>query len=342
MQKKNRKKVAIVLTVYNYKYTKQFESVLYSITKQKIDKDIIICEQSEEISIIIRKLCDKYGIKYVNILPEKRDNNIYYNIGRVRNIAALCSDSEYIYFTDADILLTDENYIAELVEYSEKNYNVPCMRPKMRRLKEISHEAFSQDYLEDKEINYDEKSPYCYSEYNQRKKKIEPLKAGERYKTMYNLVHVGEHVSSQSNIEFEAEKMEEFSETWKTVVHFGGNLCRRKDFIMIGGYSEKYYNWGAEDIDFQWKMGESCGMQMIDYVLNEYSLIHYEHASRCNNALYAMNRNVFTKRREHNVEEIIKSDLEEKNSFIARWNAGDFRFCKDMLVRGKEYLATER
>lgn len=339
--KKDKKKVTVVVTIYNYKYTKQFESVLYSLSKQKIEKDIVLCEQSEEPSEVVMKLCTIYGIKYVNLPPEMKDGTSYYNIGRVRNIAALCSDSEYLYFTDADILFTDENYLANLVTYSENNFGLPCMRPKMRRLKEESHDAFSEDYLTDKVIQYDERSPYCYSKYDKENAQIESLKYGERYKTVYNLVHVREAQKTMSNIEFKANKIEEFSEEWKTVVHFGGTLCRRKDFLEIGGYCEKYYNWGAEDIDFQWKLGESKGMQLIDYVIYDYSVIHYEHKTRCNNAMYSMNRDVFTERREHDIKETVKDDLASEDSFIASWIRGDYQFCRDMLVKGKEFINEE-
>lgn len=339
--KKEKKKVTVVVTIYNYKYSKQFESVLYSLAKQKIDKDIVLCEQSGRPSEDVIKLCEIIGIKYINLQPEMKDGIAYYNIGRVRNIAALCSNSEFLYFTDADILLTNENYLKTLVEYAEKNYCVPCMRPKMRRLKQEFHDAFSEDYLIGKMIQFDESNPYCYSVYDKQKAKIEPLKDGERYKTMYNLVHVGEPQYSMSDIEFRADRIEEFSKEWKTVVHFGGTLCRRKDFIEIGGYCEKYYNWGAEDIDFQWKLGESKGMQLIDYVITDYSVIHYEHKTRCNNDIYSRNRNVFTERREHDVKNIILDDITSKDSFIASWIRGDYQYCRNLLIKGKEYITEE-
>lgn len=329
--------VTIVVTVYNYEYTKEFESVLCSLSRQKIDKEIVLCEQSTEVSDVLLKLCEKYSIKYINIQPEIIGGECFYNIGRVRNVAALCSKSKYIYFTDADILIYDVYYLHKLISYSEKHMRVSCMRPKMRRLKKEFHPMFSRDYLAGVNIDFNTCSPYCYSEYSEEKNKISPISCGELYRVMYNLVHVGEVNKSEKNIVFIAKNIEEFSNNWKTAIHFGGILCNRETFIEVGGYCEKYYNWGAEDVDFQWKVMENSGMQLIDYIINDCAILHFEHDSRCDNILYERNRGVCDKRRESSVDKIIASDLQEE-SFFAKWHAKDYEFCKKEIKYGREHL----
>lgn len=335
---KNKHVVTIVVTVYNYTYTKEFESVLCSLSKQKIDKEIVLCEQSTEISNILLQLCKKYNIKYINITPEIVDGKIFYNIGRVRNVAALCGNSEYIYFTDADILIYDVDYLYDLVCYSENHMKVSCMRPKIRRLKKEFHEAFSRDYLAKINIDFGSSIPYCYSEYDEIKNVVSPISGVEIYRVMYNLVHVGEVNRSEKDITFEANRIEEFSNNWRPAIHFGGVLCSRKTFIKAGGYCEKYYNWGAEDIDFQWKIEGTSGMQLIDYVISNCSLLHFEHESRCDNTLYSKNRDICDRRRKEKIEKIVEADLNEKNSFIARWYAQDYEFCKNLICYGVKHL----
>lgn len=330
--------VTIVVTVYNYKYTKEFESVLCSLTKQTINKTIVLCEQNVEVSNVLLELCEKYNIKYINIPPEIINGEPMYNIGRVRNVAALCSESEFIYFTDADILIYDVDYLKKLILYSKNHMNVACMRPKMRRLKKEFHSTFSRDYLAEKNICFDSCVPYCYSIYNEISKEVSALPTGEIYRVMYNLIHVGEINESEKDIPFEANKIEEFSDSWRTVIHFGGILCSRKIFIEVGGYCERYYNWGAEDVDFQWKVESSSGMQLIDYVINDFSILHFEHDSRCNNALYEKNRNICDSRRKESVSDIVAIDLNENNSFIARWCAKDYEFCQNVIQHGVEHL----
>ena len=51
---------------------------------------------------------------------------------------------------------------------------------------------------------------------------------------------------------------------------------RRKHLDLVGAYCERFINWGCEDSDLQWKLGERFSLQFIP---NEarFEVIHLDH-----------------------------------------------------------------
>lgn len=314
--------VSVIITVYNYICNELIETVFMGWKRQNIELEIILCEQSMSIDRRFLELCMKYGVRYVHCLPDIIGGKTAYNIGRVRNIAALTSRGEYLYFSDADVLVTNPNYLKNLMFFSKSHYDTPLVRPFARRLAEEDCKEFCNAYCDNMGVVLNENDYFCNAIFDMKLCMIKGLDGGERYKLINNILHVckmDQYEMEVNMIKFNPNIMEEFSGYWKTAMHYGGLFCSFKNFINVRGYCEQYYNWGWEDTDIQWKLNEFTGIQIVDNSIKKCSLIHFEHKVRCQNEQYKMNTNIFNARKSIGPYKAREEDENNEESFIGAW-----------------------
>lgn len=318
MPERQVKEVSLIMTVYNYKYNRNFEAVIKSLKSQSVELEIILCEQGIDKSEDFEKFCLKNGIKYLHTLPDIKKNDVFYNIGRVRNIAASVSEGKYLYFNDVDVLINNSNYFEKLIHYYKKINSLPLIRPHMRRLSERTSKLFLEDYLGGIPICFKEDNPMSLVDYDNETKTFSVVEGGEVSVLINNLMHVCErkYYSETTSYLFDPSKIYDF--VWKTSFHCGGTFCSFEDFCNVAGFCENYHNWGMEDIDLQWKFNGFLGIQYIDAVVKESSIIHFEHKGRYNNEIYRKNREIFKERLKIGARQSIERD-KRKYTFMSNF-----------------------
>lgn len=302
--------ISVILTVYGLEYNKYMDAVIKSILNQNVNPEVILCEQSLEPSTDFVELSSTYNIKYVHCKPDVIEQSIIYNIGKVRNIAAKNSLGNYLYFTDIDVIMTCNNFLEQLLNFSVK-HKTPLIRPFSRRLVIEDVNIFANDYCKGILIDFNNNDYFCYSKYLPDSKSIVPYKKHERYALINNILHVSKFETKPSD--FLDNQIEEFSDKWQTAMHFGGIFLSRKQFKNVGGFCELYYNWGCEDIDLQWKLDYSNGIQYADNAIQGCCLMHFEHILRCKNKMYKKNCQTFSARKRDGAIISIEND---KNTSI--------------------------
>lgn len=302
--------VSVIISLYNYKHLDNLRAVIKSIMRQTATYELIISEQSSQENSIYKEIADEYGLKYVHTYPEIKENREIYNLGRVRNAGASVAIGEYLYFTDADILFIEDKYLEELVSVS-KSEGVNLYRPSMLRLLEKSKEGFLNDYLNDADIVIDKDKTFCFSEYDQGIHKIITSTENEIIDDINGKPHVcmeTDYYRVKNNKEFHSDRIEEF--IWIPTFHYGGTLVYKSDFWRIGGYCERYYNWGLEDEDIHWKIVSFTKTKLIYDIFPTLKVMHFEHKKNSNNITYEMNRNIYEERLACGIDSAIGMDLE--------------------------------
>ena len=167
--------ISVIIGVYNYKHFTNLYSVLDSITNQKNVKEIIISDNSKTETANIKKICKRFGVKYIfaKISPTGG------NIGLSRNMAAKMAKGKFLYFTDADVILYDKRYFIKLLNIINKNQKYILMQPSMYRVKR-GKEKLKSDFIQYKtkiNFNFDGGCFYNYKNLNfipvKEKEKIE-------------------------------------------------------------------------------------------------------------------------------------------------------------------------
>lgn len=319
--------ISVIIPVYNYPHHRSLHVTIEGLIRQQIDLEIIISEQSILENKQYEKVASRYGVKYVHSLPDIINGKIYSNIGRVRNVGAAVSTGEFLYLTDADVLLFDKIYLRELLLKKEKQREDVYCRPKMLRLKSSSFSSFRDDYVNRKTIDVDIGiNDHCLVEYDNGK--IILNSDGEEKEIMHNHIYVCDHhdyllaISLGDNI----CKLKRF--IWKPVLHWGATFCSFRDFVDAGGYSEKYLNWGFEDDDFHFKLSGIRNIQCISDVFPRFFVIHFEHDRDYYNRIYRKNEAYFQKRVFAGSHKSIDVDYRNKSTFFSMWINDNFEQTK--------------
>lgn len=302
-------KISVIISVYNYQKPLNLEAVIKSLKEQTIEPEIILSEQGEKSNSIYKRIAKKHGIKYIYSAAEKIENEIHYNIGKVRNSGASVSSGNFLYFSDSDVVFFNKDYLKKIIQLVEEK-EVALARPRMFRLNELESNYYIYDYISQKKISYPKLSSNCLVAYDISSKTIENTEMQE-YKEMINgTPHVcteGNYNLINGSTSFDISQIEEF--LWMPTYHYGGVCISKKDFKSIGGYAQTYYDWGLEDDDLQWKIKETVGLEyLFDHSDLEFSTLHIEHSRNYNNCRFEKNRLVFENRKKQGLEEVILTD----------------------------------
>ncbi len=308
--------VSVVFSIYGFQPDEKIEIICDSIKRQTVSCDIILAEQSEKINPYTFDFCQKNNIKYVHSIPNIiKENCIKFNPGRARNACLNAVTTEYIYFSDSDIFFENINYIQSLLSYGKRHPKTALIRPKIKRLSSKSIFNFINDYKQGIPIGSMKTLENCYIDYDPVRKIFSSTYPIERYSLIHNILHVSPEEKFVDN-EYDPKYFSEFN--WSVLSHFGGLFCTKTLFKSIGGYTEDYLTWGMEDTDIQWKFDTYSGIQLIDNIVHDFSLIHFEHENRCQNEDYSQNYKIFEIRKKTSFEQILKHDKENLNRSLIK------------------------
>ena len=301
--------ISVVIPIYGDFDIRRALLCIASIKMQKgVDTEIVVSEQG-----MTRRFPKVEGVKHVFTYHKPKPNLSDFNPGKVRNIAILNSKKDYIYTLDADVILPDPNFLKKALEPIKQNPNKIIFRPFMRRLPIDNFEEFNQWCgsfgIEEslKRLIVDQKFLVKTSSEYRKMKIFEKISKEAGYKkTFTSLIedynkYVEERIGSDENFNF-------WPVYWNENRHCGTNLFRRSQFIAVGGYCEKFINWGCEDSDLQWKFRE---IYELGFFPPELEVIHLDHPKEyLSPEMWDLNEKKSEKRKNKGIKKTIKFDKE--------------------------------
>ena len=236
--------------------------------------DIIVAEQNPTSKL--QELSKKYGFKL--IWTKKEDDGKGYNPGEIRNQALSEVTTEYVYLNDADIVFTNKDYIANLVDMQKGD--VSLILPPMRHLQQndvpqfislarenglesvLSQLKYPNEYL----ANFSGRVPEDF---------FALALDGDVSLVERGQVYLTDKATYARYLQDESMKGLEpmFSEH---TLHRGAIFGRTECMRNVGGYTNSYLIWGHEDRDLIWKLQETYGCEIIPETI-ENEVLHLDH-----------------------------------------------------------------
>ncbi len=303
-------KVSVVYPIYGDFAVERLMASIKSALRQENEKEIIVSEQGPEPRFEPGKIYDgETEIKYVfnKFTPSKEVSD--YNTGKIRNDGVKRAEGKYVFSNDADIFMKSPEFLGNLVELKEKVGKV-LYRPPMRRIPE---EEFEQVYQKIKEKGID-------------KTFEEDLDMSKQYLATLGTKEWALKTFKKDGQDFDYEKTftafkKDFERYvndpemkgkepmfWDETRYCGGIFFEREEFESVGGYCEKFINWGCEDSDLQYKFKEEYGIHLIPEE-EKYEVIHFDHPKGYfSSDMWKRNEEIEEKRRSKDIEEIIAED----------------------------------
>ncbi len=301
--------ISVIIPLYGNFDIQRILRCIDSIKMQKdIDKEIVVSEQGET-----RRFPSIEGVRYAFTYHKPRENLSDFNPGKVRNIAILNSTKDYIYTMDADVIFPDPYFLKKLLDFIKTDPNKALFRPFMRRLPKDNFEEFNQwcnslgfEKALKKLVINQEFLVKTSTSYRELKIFEKDSKEANYRKTFTSLIedykkYVEERLGSDDNFNF-------WPIYWNENRHCGSNLFRRSHFIALGGYCERFINWGCEDSDLQWKFRE---LYKLEFFPPELEVIHLDHPKGyVSPKMWALNEEKSSERKKNGVKLAVEYDKE--------------------------------
>lgn len=324
--------LSIAINLYDYTNYKQLEAVLCTIRMQIISIDIILSEQFYRIkpNNNVLNLAKKYQCKYILSRTEINKKGLAFNLGKMRNIAASNCNTPYIYFSDADILFLNPNYMKNIVDYLKSQEHIALFHPLMFRLKKEDTENIMNSIISGKKIHIN--ASKCFVRYDLGKGVINDKEIKNEYESDYYKSWLNNFTEKSIN--------ESYLKAYKNNyinIHGGGTIVSIDDFWKIGGYGETFFHWGCEDDDFHKKLSSICLCQEMCFILNQYDIVHLEHELCWDKEMYLINNRIANNRKKLDVNEIIKKDLSMSNSFASAYINKNLDFIEKCIIKFEDF-----
>jgi len=303
------KGISVIMPIYGNFDIQRAIRYIDSIKMQKdVDVEIVVSEQG-----INKRFPETKGVKHIFIYHKPKPKLSDFNPGEIRNIAVINSTKDYIYTMDADVILLDPYFLKKLWNILQANPAKILYRPFMRRLPKDNFEEFNKwcDSIgfkrAVKKLIINQKFLVKTTpEYRELKIFEKDSKEANYRKTFTSLIedykqYVEERLGSDDNLNF-------WPIYWNENRHCGSNFFRRVQLSDVGGYCEKFINWGCEDSDLQWKFRETYKLEFFPV---EMEVIHLDHPKGyVSPAMWASNEEISAKRKKDGIKLAIKTDRE--------------------------------
>ena len=300
--------ISIIIPIYGTFDIKRLILTTDSIMLQKgVNIEIIVSEQG-----ISPRLEGKLNssVKYIFTYHQPKVDLSDFNPGRIRNLAVTLANGEFLYTTDADILFVNPYYISNLIELIQQNQLLALYRPPMRRLVKENFEEFLNSVnsvgIRRAISLLDFSQPYIATTDGKKRR----LKVVTRQKNEYEKTFTTSMENFQKYISDPSLRGKEPT-IWTEDRHCGANFMRRSQFDMVGGYCEKFINWGCEDSDLQWKLSQVFDLQLIPKE-QRYEVLHLDHPRNYFSAeMWARNEEICAQRKQQGIIKSVKEDMEK-------------------------------
>lgn len=188
--------------------------------------------------------------------------------GFVRNIGLLRATGERVYFSDADILFSHENFFARVLALLDGAEGILVHPPKLRVPIEQTPNVASK-FCADRwpilsSLSCEDQrfasmaGPIAYRETTHRNR---IYTAREKDHEHWNAV--GRPAALGPMV-------------WQDIFHPGGTLASREALLRVGGYGHEFAIWGYEDADLQHKLALTCSSRPFPRS-EEFRVFHLDH-----------------------------------------------------------------
>jgi|SRR3989338_2869135 len=258
--------ISVIVLFYGVSYSKRLELVAESVLSQKgVNVDFIIAGFNNATRINRSSDLSKH--------PKENLHDII-RTGKVINNGLRIARGEFVYISDADILLQNQNYLERLIQehlYSGNSLKRPLMKRLLLQDFEWFYSQVSTKGLEKAVASLDKSQEYIVKPKGaERPMKIFPkFERGKQKIFIASESDFHEYISSEENKGSEPRYFNQDR-------HCGAVFARTDHLIEIGGYHEGFVSWGVWDADVQWKLESQGGIKPIPYE-DEFSVIHLDH-----------------------------------------------------------------
>lgn len=299
--------VSVIFPIYgNFYADRLLLSIASARAQEGINVEIVVAEQGT-VPTLEGKLDP--SITYLFQAHASGKDTGDFNPGEIRNRAIANASGEFIYTNDADVVFMNKRFLAKSLEILDQNPDMVLHRPPMRRLPIDNFDEFKKRANE-------HGLPATIASLNLGNEFLATTDHKERdVKVAVSNSEGDLRVRTTSKEDFDrylsdSSLKENEHVIWSENVHYGGNFFRREQFESIGGYCERYINWGCEDTDLQWKFKNMFNLQLFPKIA-EFTVLHLDHEKRYLLAeTVRRNEGVFERRRQGGVYAAIKEDRE--------------------------------
>ncbi len=255
----------------NYDFSR-LEMAIRSIQVQTgVSFEIVLSEQNPE--PLFEEFSRRFGIEYVFSPIRLKGNLPFFSPGHIRNKGLAKSVGAYAYISDSDVLLPDPTYLSRIYDYS-KTYNKMLNMPKLVRIEMLSLGQLYQIVEVD-----------GISVAISKLKIVEGVVATLRQESECYIKKVVHHnrLFTCLNEDFVlfSRDPEDFlgmdTRIWSEVFHYGTLFGAREQFFRVGGYHERFVQWGHEDLDVKWKLRSVYDIDDIHECLDLF-VYHMDHS----------------------------------------------------------------
>jgi predicted glycosyltransferase involved in capsule biosynthesis len=295
--------ISVCIPIYANFDRRRLQLTVKSLQAQEgVDVEIVVAEQAPEpkASYILDD-----SINYTFI--EFDGDDIQYSCGAVRNAAVAISNGEFIFNTDADIILPNKYFLRDSLEMLRKEPKSFLYRPNLIRFP----------------IEEVPTLTYMVHRYGFRGI-VDSLMHSNNdglFMTMNGVdrdIKVCKHPDPNHWVKVSTIYMEDYKKyndldkdyamtAFTTDVHAGTHMVSKEHFESVGGYCELFTGWGYEDLDLYWKLSSNINARRFENV----SVVHLDHDKPY--AYYDRleeHRITHENRQSQNLQNIIKEDIE--------------------------------
>lgn len=258
--------VSVIVPFYGTSQSRGLELVAESILSQKgVDIDFVVA--GLQATTRVKNRFDLSRHPKESVLEIVRT-------GAVLNNGLRLATGDFVYITDADILLPNQHYLEGLVQESLFT-GTSLKRPIMRRLLIQDFDwfysmVFSKG-LENSITSLDTSQKYVVKPTGvERPMRVFPKFENERQK-----VFIASEKDFQDYISDERNKGSE-PRFFNQDRHCGTTFASTDMLRDVGGYCEEFISWGVWDADVQWKLESIGGMGLIPKS-KDFEVIHLDH-----------------------------------------------------------------
>lgn len=268
--------------------------------------------QSSDLQVIVSEVSPIPRCK--SALLNKKVTYLYQNtlgiipLGTARNIALKEVNTEYVYFSDADICYLANDFFVRLLQ----NHNEGTwIQPKMRRIPINETEEFFSSVCKIGLKNTLDRLKHP----NDYISTINAITYHLVVDNKPNLAHrINQHAPMSAIFE-DARKHQERGEKWKYLywhdtIHRGGIFTSTSNARRVGGYCTEYIGYGYEDDDLIYKLSHISTIHLLNETNLEVLHIDHSKSKYFHPSITKRNRQLFNKRLEQNPQDIIEADRE--------------------------------
>ena len=310
--------VSVIFPVYgNFDIEKLLISV-DSVKRQKeVDFEIVVSEVNKEPRL--KGLLDP-GINYVFNKTDPEEQLKGFNQGRVRNLGVKSSSGEYVYHNEADIIFESPFFLKECKVLMDLNPFSSYACPHKKRIILDNVELFKKKAREEglnKALNALSHNNNFFTVMDGIPRYFKIINENYWLSSYAIIARNKSELNKKAN---EALQNPKVQEGFELSLHFGGILFRRRDFDLLGGFSERFFRWGSVDLDFHWKLDQCFCFESFPKK-KDFVVIHMDHLrGYFSEETFAENERIRSLREKSGIVKAVIDDLNcyYKNHWIKR------------------------